>query len=145
MKIYLGTDHAGYEMKEALKEFLGGLSHEVADLGALALEPGDDYPDFIGPVAVAVAREEGSMGIVLGGSGQGEAMCANRTKGVRTAVFYGGPMEIVRLSREHNDANILSLGARFMTLEDAKTAVQTFIETQFSGEERHVRRIAKLD
>ena len=145
MKIYLATDHAGYELKETLKAFLTGLSHEVVDKGAFALDPGDDYPDFVRPCAEAVASDAGSFGIVLGSSGQGEAMVANHVSGIRAAVFYDGPMELVRLAREHNDANVLSLGARFISSEDAKTAVQTFIETPFSNAERHVRRIAKIE
>lgn len=145
MKIYLGTDHAGYELKETLKAFLTDLSHDVSDLGAFALDPGDDYPDFVRPCAEAVVADAGSFGIVLGMSGTGEAMVANHVPGIRAAVFYDGPMEIVRLAREHNDANMLSLGARFISPEDAKTAVQTFIETPFSNAERHVRRIAKME
>ena len=145
MKIYLGTDHRGYELKEALKVFLSGLGHTVEDMGAFALVEGDDYPDFVRPVAEAVAADAGSFGVVLGESGSGEAMCANRVRGARAAVYYGSQIEIVRLARIDNDANILSLGAKFVSAEEAKTAVQTFLETKFSGEERHARRIEKLD
>ena len=145
MKIYIATDHAGYELKETLKDFLTDLSHEVVDKGALSFDANDDYPDFVRPCAEAVAADAGSFGIVIGGSGQGEAMVANRVTGIRAAVFYDGPMELVRLAREHNDANILSLGARFISPEDAKVALQTFIETPFSNAERHVRRIAKIE
>ncbi len=145
MKIYIGADHAGYELKETLKAHLSGLGYSVEDKGAFALDAGDDYPDFVMPVAAAVAAEAGSFGIVLGGSGTGEAMCANRVKGARAAVFYDGPMEIVRLAREHNDANILSLGARFIAPDDAMEAVRVFVETPFSGDERHARRIARFN
>ena len=105
-----------------------------------------DYPDFVFPVARAVAGETESLAVVLGGSGQGEAMCANRVHGVRAAVFYG-PLnpEIIKLAREHNNANVLSIGARFVSVDDACAAVKIFVETAFSGEERHVRRIIKLD
>ncbi len=146
MKIYIGTDHAGFELKEALKKFLGELGYEVEDKGAFSLDPADDYPDFIRPTAEAVANDpERSRGIILGGSGQGEAMVANRFKGVRAAVYYGGQQEIVKLSREHNNANILALGARFISEYEAKEAVRIWLETPFSGEERHARRIKKID
>ncbi len=156
MKIFIGTDHAGYELKEALKVYLSGLGHEVEDMGALHYVETDDYPDFIKPVAEGVAKDKSSFGIILGGSGQGEAMCANRIKGVRAAVFYGQELpdaghrksdsfEIVKLAREHNDANILSLGARFISIDEAKFACELFLSSPFSGDERHVRRIKKLD
>jgi len=145
MKIYIGTDHAGFELKENLVAFLRADGHEVEDLGAHAFEALDDYPDFIRPVAEAVAQDMNSRGIILGGSGQGEAMCANRVKGIRAAVYYGGPVDIAVLSREHNDANIISFGARFVELGEAKEVIRVWLETAFSGEEKHMRRIAKLD
>ncbi|MDP3934690.1 MAG: RpiB/LacA/LacB family sugar-phosphate isomerase, partial [Candidatus Giovannonibacteria bacterium] len=142
MKIYIGADHAGFELKETLKKFLLELGHEVEDKGAFKYEPEDDYPDFIFPVARAVAGDpERSRGVVIGGSGQGEAMAANRIKGARAAVFYGGNFEIIELSRKHNNANILSLGARFIDDEIAKKAVELWLKTPFEGE-RHERRIA---
>jgi ribose 5-phosphate isomerase B len=144
MKIYIGSDHAGYELKETLKKFLVELGHEVIDKGAFELNPEDDYPDFIRPVAEAVASDPESRGIILGGSGQGEAMVANRVKGVRAAVYYGGDLEIVKLSREHNNANTLSLGARFISEEEAKKAVKLWLETPFAGG-RHQRRLEKID
>ena len=145
MKIFIGTDHAGFEIKEALVSFLKSLGHDVSDLGAHELEPLDDYPDYIKPVALAVAENEGSKGIILGGTGQGEAICANRVPGIRAAVYYGGPFDIALLSREHNDANILSLGARFIDTDEAEGVVKAWLETKFSGDERHMRRIKKLD
>ena len=145
MKIYIGSDHAGYELKEKLKIFLTGLGHEVDDKGAYKLDNEDDYPDFIVPVAEAVALNEGTLGIILGGSGEGEAISANKIDGVRATEYYGGNLEIVKLGREHNNANILSLGARFINEVDAKNAVLLFIETPFSGDERHLRRINKID
>ncbi|MCK9345015.1 MAG: RpiB/LacA/LacB family sugar-phosphate isomerase [Candidatus Pacebacteria bacterium] len=145
MRIFIGTDHAGFELKEALVPFLRELGHDVEDMGAHTFEALDDYPDFIRPVAEAVANDLESRGIILGGSGQGEAMCANRVKGIRAAVYYGGPFDIAVLSREHNDANILSLGARFVTEDETREVVRVWLETAFSGEEKHARRIAKLD
>lgn len=145
MKIYAGSDHAGYELKEAVIAMLRQEGHEVKDLGDHEPDPEDDYPDFIFPVARAVAADPDARGIVFGGSGQGEAMAANRVRGIRAAVYYGGIMEIVTLSREHNDSNVLSLGARFLSPEDAKKAVHVWLTAPFSGEERHVRRLHKLD
>lgn len=154
MKIYIGSDHAGYELKEKLKSYLLEIGYEVNDKGAFALNKDDDYPDFIKSVALAVSTNE-SMGIIIGGSGQGEAMCANRYKGVRAAVYYGGKnfqtdilgnkMNIIIGAREHNNANIISLGARFLSVSDAKKAVKIFLETPFSKDERHIRRINKLE
>lgn len=146
MKIYIGSDHAGFELKGKLIQYLKDLGYEVEDKGAFSLDPQDDYPDFVKPVAQAVANDpEHSRGIVLGGSGEGEDDVADKFEGIRSAVFYGGPMEIVKLSREHNDANVLSLGARFLSEEEAKDAVKLWLETPFSGDERHIRRIAKLE
>ncbi|MFA6325297.1 MAG: RpiB/LacA/LacB family sugar-phosphate isomerase [Candidatus Paceibacterota bacterium] len=146
MKIYIGADHAGFELKGKLFSFLKDLGYEVEDKGAFELNENDDYPDFIKPVALAVASDpEHGRGVVLGGSGQGEEMSANKIKGIRAAEYYGGNLEIVKLAREHNDANILSLGARFISEEEAKEAVKIFLETEFSGDERHVRRINKLE
>lgn len=145
MKIYIGTDHAGFETKEVLLSFLHELGYEVEDKGAYYFDALDDYPDFIYPVAEAVARDPESRGIILGGSGQGEAICANRVRGVRAAVYYGGPIDIVVLSREHNDANVLSLGARFIDTDEAKKVTRIWLETQFGGVERHAQRIAKID
>ena len=165
MTIYLASDHAGFELKEKVKKFLVDSGYTVKDFGAHTLNPNDDYPDFIRKAALAVASDpEHSRGVVLGGSGQGEAMVANRVRGVRAAVYYspavahtpsealakggakdgGTPLSIITLSREHNDANILSLGARFLTEEQAIHAVKLWLETPFSNEERHKRRIAKF-
>ncbi|MFQ5541124.1 MAG: RpiB/LacA/LacB family sugar-phosphate isomerase [Candidatus Paceibacteria bacterium] len=143
--IYLGTDHAGFELKESIEKRLVEAGHEVVDCGADAYEKDDDYPDFIEPTARRVQENTGSFGIIFGHSGQGEAMAANRFKGIRAAVYYGGPDELLTLSREHNDANVLSLGAAFIGKEDAWRAVERWLETPFSGDERHVRRIQKLD
>lgn len=147
MKIYIATDHAGYEMKEAIASYVEkDLGFTVADMGAHQNDPEDDYPDFISLAAKEVSRDpNGSWGIILGGSGQGEAMVANRFPNVRCTVYYGGSLDIIKLSREHNNANILALGARFMTLDEAKAAVKLWLETSFSADERHVRRIKKIE
>lgn len=145
MKIYLGADHAGFEVKGKLVPFLKDAGYEVVDLGPFTFEALDDYPDYIRPVAEAVASEMGSRGIIIGGSGQGEAMCANRVPGARAAVYYGGAVDIVVLSREHNDANILSLGARFIEESEAQDVVKLWLDTPFSEDERHLRRINKID
>lgn len=144
-KIYLASDHAGFELKEALGVFLAERGYQVDDLGPSALDPNDDYPDYLMMLGRHVAEQKDALGIGIGGSGQGEAIAVNRIKGARAVVFYGGPMEIVKLSREHNDANVLSLGARFISVDDAKAATLLWLTTAFSGDERHVRRIAKLD
>ena len=114
------------------------------DHGASEPVSEDDYPDYVIPVAQAVAEDMDAVGIIFGGSGQGEAMCANRTVGIRAAVYYGGPHDIITLSRRHNNANILSIGARFMTKEEMFQAVDLWLSTQFSEEEKHVRRLAKF-
>ncbi|MEK7586686.1 MAG: RpiB/LacA/LacB family sugar-phosphate isomerase [Patescibacteria group bacterium] len=146
MKVYLGTDHAGFKLKEEIKAFLKAEGHQVYDEGAFEFEAGDDYPDFIDIVAKQVASDpDNNFGIVFGASGQGEAMCANRYKHIRAAVFYGGADEIIKLSREHNNANILSLGAKFLDHDLTKHSVKLWLETKFSGEDRHIRRNAKID
>lgn len=144
MKVYFAADHAGFALKSVLVEAVRAAGHEAEDLGATTLDENDDYPDFITPLAGRVAAESGAFGVILGGSGQGEAMAANRVRGVRAVVWYGGPADIVRLAREHNDANILSLGARFVSEEEAKGAVELFLATPFSSEERHMRRLKKF-
>ncbi len=146
MKIYIGADHAGFELKEKLASYLKVLGYEVEDKGAFELDPLDDYPDFVKPVALAVSQDQESRGIIVGKSGQGEAMCANRFKGIRAALWYGGSHDPLKLSREHNDANILSLGASLIADHDELlNDVKLWLETTYSGEERHTRRIAKLD
>ena len=144
MKIHLATDHAGLELKNIIKEHLKENGHDVTDHGAHEYDALDDYPDFIFRCAKSVAADPESRGIILGGSGQGEAMTANRIKGVRAAVFYNGPEEIVKLSREHNNANILSLGARFMNQAEIYDVIEMWLAEPFEGG-RHQRRIEKLD
>lgn len=158
--VFIAADHAGFALKESLKPYLVAGGYKVEDLGAHELDEHDDYPDYISPCARHVAGEVGSFGIVIGSSGHGEAMVANRVPGVRAATFYGpatppGPIEaegtlstdgcdIVRVARKHNDANVLSLGARFITPEQAREAVMVFLTSPFSEEERHARRIQKF-
>ena len=155
-KVYVASDHAGYGLKEALVAFLVERGFAVSDLGPATYSKDDDYPDTIAPLARAVAEDKNAVGIAIGGSGQGEAMIANRYKGVRAAVYYGPAaknqtdasgkeLDILISPRMHEDANVLALGARFITQEEAKEAVITWLMAAFAGEERHVRRIAKLD
>ena len=141
MKIGIGSDHAGYRYKEEIKRFLSEQGHEVRDFGTDS-EESVDYPVYIRPVAEAVAGGELERGIVLGGSGNGEAMAANRVRGVRCALCWNA--ESARLGRQHNDANMISLGQRMMTLETALDIVRIWLETPFEGG-RHVRRIQLLD
>lgn len=146
MHVYLAADHAGFEYKEVVKRHLTERAQfAVTDCGAYECAPGDDYPDFISKAAEAVAEDPAERrAIIFGGSGQGEAMLANKFSGVRAAVYYGSVPKIVVLSREHNDANVLSLGARFITETEAVDATMEWLSTPFSSDERHVRRIQKL-
>jgi len=146
MIIYLASDHAGFNLKEKVKNYLKGAGYAVEDQGAFTLDPLDDYPDFITPAAKQVAADpELSRAIIFGASGQGEAMAANRFNQVRAVVYYGGREEVITLSREHNDANVLSIGAKFVGEEEAINAVKLWLGTPFSNEERHLRRLKKLD
>jgi ribose 5-phosphate isomerase B len=148
--VHFGADHAGFSLKEALVAYVKKLGYEVVDHGAHLYDEFDDYPDFVAPVGQAVSSHPNSAkGIVLGGSGQGEAMVANQFPGVRAVVFYGNKIfhgsDIIKLSRQHNDANVLSLGARFLTTGQAKDAVRIWLATPFSGEYKHIRRIKKIE
>ena len=141
MKIAIGSDHAGFAYKEKIKHLLSSLGHEVKDFGTDSEQP-VDYPLFIRPVAVAVASGEADRGVVLGGSGNGEAMAANRFKNVRCALCWN--VTTARLARQHNDANMLSLGERMLSEEEALEIVRVWLETEFEGG-RHTRRIQMLD
>jgi ribose 5-phosphate isomerase B len=141
MKISLGTDHAGFRYKQKVKELLGQLGHEIKDFGTFNEEP-VDYPVFIRPAAEAVARGECERGIVFGGSGNGEAMAANKVRGVRCALCWN--QETARLSRQHNDANVLSIGERTIPEELALRIAQVWLETPFEGG-RHERRVVMLN
>jgi ribose 5-phosphate isomerase B len=154
MKIIFAADHAGFELKKILIPFVREMGCEVEDVGAFECVDDDDYPDFVSLAARAVSdNPENIKAIIIGGSGQGEAIVANRFAHVRAVVFNGQykpedgrfvPHEI-EIAREHNDANILSLGARFLSEVEAKEAVRLWLTTPFSGDERHVRRIAKIE
>lgn len=145
MKIVLACDHAGFELKEDVKLWLMNSGSEIKDFGAVTYEELDDYPDYIRPAAEFVSSTEGSLGIIFGGSGQGEAITANRVTGVRAAVYNSNNLELITLAREHNDANILSIGARFLSPDEVKEAIKLFLETKFTNEKRHLRRINKID
>ncbi len=138
MRVHIATDHAAFELKNYLVQQLERAGHDVVDHGAESYDALDDYPTFIIPCAEAVADESG-IGIVLGGSGNGEQIAANKVRGIRAALAYNS--ELARLAREHNDANIISLGGRMQSLEEAWEMVDVFLNTPFSGDERHQRRI----
>ena len=144
IRIVLATDHAGFELKESVKKYLLDFNYDVKDFGAFEYDSTDDYPDFINPAAKFISENDNTIGIIFGGSGQGEAMAANRFKGIRAAVFYGGPDKIIELSRLHNDANVLSFGSRFIEPEDAIDLIEKWLKIEFEGG-RHQQRIAKLD
>lgn len=146
MTIYFAADHAGFEMKNELLAFVRDeLGFDVTDCGASVYDAEDDYPAIISVAAQEVrASPTTARAIILGGSGQGEAIVANRFSGVRAIVYYGGALDIITLSREHNDANMLSLGARFLTSSEAKAAVKLWLSTEFTHEPRHERRIHAL-
>jgi len=141
VKVSIGTDHAAFDLKNSIVELLRELGHEVVDCGTYSADS-VDYPDFVRPAAEAVSRGEADRGIVLGGSGNGEAMVANKVPGIRCALCHD--VTTARLSREHNDANVLSLGSRILGSEVARDIVTTWLNTPFSGEERHARRIRKI-
>jgi ribose 5-phosphate isomerase B len=148
MKIYLATDHAGFALKENIKKYLEEKGNEVYDCGALTLEPGDGYPVYMVKAAESVhndALHAPSMAVIFGGSGQGEAIVANRFRHVRAIVYAGGNLELVKLGREHNDANVISVGARFVTEAEAKQAIDLFFATPFSHDERHAERIIQIE
>jgi len=142
MRVYLGSDHAGFELKAKLVEHVRGLGHEPVDCGAHTLDPQDDYPPPCIAAAARAVADPGSLCVVIGGSGNGEQIAANKVTGTRAALVWSD--ETARLAREHNDANVISLGARNHPDEDMLRFVEIFVSTPFSGEERHQRRIAML-
>ena len=144
MKIHLATDHAGYEHKNLVAEWLTAEGYDVVDHGATVYDPEDDFPDFIARAAMAISRTPSDRAIIFGGSGQGEAMLANRFPAVRATVLYSDNAEIVALSREHNDANVLSIGARFVSVDDTKKHIWSWLHTERSDVLRHNRRIDKV-
>ena len=160
MKIYLATDHAGFNLKEKVKKTLTESGYDVEDCGAYEFEPTDDYPDYIKKAAENVSRNPKDKALIFGSSGEGEAIVANKFKGVRAVVFYtpiipahavditgrtsSDAFEMIRLTREHNDANVLSIGASILSEEDAQHAIKQWLEAPFSNDERHIRRIRKI-
>jgi ribose 5-phosphate isomerase B len=146
MKIYLASDHAGFKLKNEVFAWVKEFGFEPVDLGPFAYKEGDDYPEFIKLAAKEVAADPANCkAIVIGGSGEGEAMMANRFPKVRAVAYYGGNREIIKLSRQHNDSNILSLGARFINDHEAKEMVHLWLTLQFSNEPRHIRRIKEIE
>ncbi|HZP55178.1 MAG TPA: RpiB/LacA/LacB family sugar-phosphate isomerase [Candidatus Saccharimonadales bacterium] len=161
MNIALACDHAGFEPHKELITYLESLGYDMQDYGPQNLDPDDDYPDFILPAARAVSEGKCQYGIILGGDGEGEAMVANKIKGIRCALVYGPAVakrvvdakgrvshnhyEIAKLTRLHNNANMLSLAARFMSLEEMKHVIKLWLQTPFGREQRHIRRIEKID
>jgi ribose 5-phosphate isomerase B len=142
MRVHLGSDHAGLELKAFLAERLGQAGHEIVDHGPVVFDPEDDYPPFCLRTAAAVVADPGTLGIVIGGSGNGEQIAANKVKGVRAALAWS--TETAQLAREHNDANVVGIGSRMHTREEALAFAETFLDTPFSGVERHSRRIGLL-
>ena len=142
MRVYLGSDHAGYELKMHLVNHLSKQGYDIVDVGPHSYDPEDDYPAFCLATGARVVEDSGSLGIVIGGSGNGEQIAANKVAGIRAALAW--KVEIARLARQHNDANVLSLGGREHTLDEATAMAEAFLTTSFSGNERHARRIGQL-
>jgi ribose 5-phosphate isomerase B len=142
MRVYLGADHAGFELKQHLVQWLLSAGHEVVDVGAATYEPEDDYPSYCIAAATRTVEDPGSLGVVVGGSGNGEQIAANKVPGVRAALAWSE--ETAQLSRAHNDANVVGIGARMHSADEAVAIVTAFLQTPFSGEERHVRRIGQV-
>jgi ribose 5-phosphate isomerase B len=142
MRVHLGSDHAGFELKRAIADHLRAGGHDVEDHGPWEYDPDDDYPPFCLRAALAVVAEPGSLGVVIGGSGNGEQIAANKVKGVRAALAWS--VETAQLGRQHNDANVMAVGARMHPVGDALTFVDTFLAQPFNGGERHARRIEML-
>lgn len=142
MRVYIGSDHAGFELKAHLVTWLTEQGHDAVDCGPEKLDPEDDYPPFCIRVGESVVGTSGSLGIVLGGSGNGEQIAANKVRGIRAALAWS--VETARLARQHNDANVLAVGARMHSADDATAFAEVFLTTPYSGEERHTRRIGTL-
>jgi ribose 5-phosphate isomerase B len=142
VRVYLGSDHAGFELKARLVQWLGEAGHEPVDCGPASYRPDDDYPVYVMRAATAAVADPDSLGIVMGGSGNGEQIASNKVRGVRAALVWSA--ETARLARQHNNANVLSLGAREYSIEDALGFAKVFVETPFSGEPRHVRRLEMI-
>ena len=142
MRVYLGSDHAGFELKVHLANHLANSGYDVVDVGPRAFDPDDDYPTFCLHTVTRTVADPGSLGVVIGGSGNGEQIAANKVPGVRAALAWN--VETAQLARQHNDANVVAIGARQHTLDDATSLVEAFLTTPFSGNERHARRIEQV-
>jgi ribose 5-phosphate isomerase B len=142
VRVYIGSDHAGFELKARIIEWLASAGHEPVDCGPPKLDDADDYPPYVMRAAAGAVGDPGSLGIVIGGSGNGEQIAANKIRGVRAALAWN--QQTAQLARLHNDANVLSIGAREQPIDDALTFAQTFVATAFSGEPRHARRLAMI-
>ena len=142
MRIHIGSDHAGLELKGALVEYLQSKNHTVLDHGPHEYDALDDYPDFCIPAAIATVADSGSLGIVLGGSGNGEQIAANKVKGARAALAWS--VETAKLAKEHNNANVVGIGGRMHSIQECEAIIDAFIQTAFSDDERHIRRINKI-
>lgn len=142
MRVHLAADHAGFELKQHLLQRLAANGYDVVDHGAYAFDPADDYPPFCVGAALATVSDAGSLGVVIGGSGNGEQIAANKVHGVRAALAWN--LDTARLARQHNDANVLAIGGRMHSLDEASALVEAFLAEPFSGDERHARRIAML-
>jgi ribose 5-phosphate isomerase B len=142
MRVHIGSDHAGLELKNSLVDHLKNSGHDVVDHGPHEYDALDDYPVFCIPAAQGVANESGSFGIVLGGSGNGEQMAANKVKGIRAALVWS--VETAKLAREHNDANVIAIGGRMHSIDVCKELIDVFLATPFSNDERHIRRIGQV-
>ena len=143
--IYIGSDHAGFYLKEKIKNYLDKNKFKFEDIGPFKFNKNDDYPDYIIPAAKKVSANKNSLGIIFGGSGQGEAIAANKVKGIRAIVLYSFNKNIIKLSKEHNNANILSLGSRFLSEKQAINSIKLWLETKFSNQKRHIRRLKKIE
>ncbi len=144
MKIYIAGDHAGFYLKKKIKLYLEKLKYKVEDFGPYNYNKKDDYPDFVIPLARKVAKEKEARGIIFAGSGQGEVIAANKIKGIRAALYYGYNISIIKLSRQHNNSNVLCLGVRFLTEKEAKKAIRIWLRTKFQ-KGRHLRRLKKIE
>ena len=144
-KIYTASDHVGFKLKEKLKKYLDNEGYEIKDFGSHKYNKLDDYPDFVIPLAKALSKDKKFKGAILGKSGQGEAITATKVKGIRAVVYYGGNLNIIKLSRQHNDSNVLSLGAGFLSYQEAVKAVDLWLKTPFSNALRHKRRLGKIE
>ena len=142
MRLHIGSDHAGLELKNELLAHLVNNGHDVTDHGPYEYDALDDYPDFCIPAAQAVAKDAASLGIVIGGSGNGEQIAANKVEGIRAVLAWS--LETARLGKEHNNANVVSVGGRMHSIEECKAIIDAFIATPFSNDERHIRRINKI-